>query len=352
LLYATRAARVPDTVAGGRNRTEMPRCTVQRRRAGFTLIELLVVIAIIGILLGLILPAVQQAREAARRAACKSNLKQIALALHTYHDAFGVFPSGQYYCLPNTNCMGTANVSFGWGWTASLLPFIDQEPLYNGFDFSQPMRSPHHVHLLATQIPLFTCPSDATRRPLLPPTVNPFLPERFATSSYCGNGGSFGNSFEAPVIAQNDLLTNGVLGRDSARRLRDITDGASNTFIVGESVHYDFHWDPTLYGHFHLPRSACCTLKLVRTGNRRLNPGPSATIDEKREGFSSLHEGGAHFGFCDGSVRFVSESIENTARQWTAATCTDPFDGANAGANYGTYQRLCSRQDQLPTGQF
>jgi prepilin-type processing-associated H-X9-DG protein len=206
--------------------------------------------------------------------------------------------------------------------------------------------------LLATPIPLFQRPSDATRQPLLPPTVNTFLPERFATSNYCGNAGSFGNSFEAPRIAQNELLTNGILGRDSTVRLRDVTDGASNTFIAGEVIHYNFHWDPTLYGHFHLPRTACCTLKLARCGNRRLNPGPSATTDDQREGFSSLHAGGAHFALCDGSVRFVSENIDSSSRQWTSETMSDPFDRANAGANYRTYQRLCSRNDGIPTGEF
>lgn len=321
-------------------------------RCGFSLIELLVVVSIIAILVALLLPAVQQAREAARRTQCKSNIKQIALALHNYHDNSGIFPSGQYYCLPGTPCTASAHLSDGWGWTASLLPYVDQAPLFNGFNFSLAMRNPHHAHLLATPIALFQCPSDATRKSLLPPTVNTFLPERFATSNYCGNGGSFGNSFEAPAIAMNEMLTNGILGRDSARRLRDITDGASNTFLVGEVIHYDFHWDPTLYGHFQLPRAACCTLKLARNGNRGLNPGPSGTTDEKREGFSSLHEGGAHFGMCDGSVRFVSEHIDHSARQWTAATMNDPFDRANGGADYRIYQRLFSRNDGYPVGEF
>jgi hypothetical protein len=187
---------------------------------------------------------------------------------------------------------------------------------------------------------------------MLPPTVNTFLPERFATANYCGNGGSFAESFEAPLLAQNELLTNGLLGRDSARRLRDITDGASNTFIIGEVIHYDFHWDPTLYGHFHLPRAACCTLKLVRNGNRTLNPEATATVDERRHGFSSLHVGGAHFGLCDGSVRFVSEHIDNSSRQWAEETKDDPFDRLNGGADYRTYQRLFSRNDALPAGQF
>jgi prepilin-type N-terminal cleavage/methylation domain-containing protein len=319
---------------------------------GFTLIELLVVISIIAILLALLLPAVQQAREAARRTRCKSNLKQIALGLHNYHDTYGILPSGQYYCRPGTPCNAPPFTADGWAWTASLLPFVDQAPLFNGFDFRLAMRNPHHVHLLAIPLPVFQCPSDATRQDLLPPTVNTFLPERFATSSYCGNGGSFGNSFEAPILAHSEMLTNGVLGRDSARRLRDVTDGTSNTFLVGEVIHYDFHWDPTLYGHFHLPRAACCTLKLVRNGNRRLNPGRSATIDDQRQGFSSLHEGGAHFGLCDGSVRFVSETIDHSQREWTAATMSDPFDRAQNGKNYGTYQRLHSRNDGLPVADF
>lgn len=320
--------------------------------SGFTLIELLVVIAIIGVLIALLLPAVQQAREAARRTQCKSNIKQIALALHNYHDTFAIFPSGQYYCRPNTACNSTSLVADGWGWTASLLPFVDQAPLFNGFNFSLAMRDPHHAHLLATPLPLFQCPSDATRKEQLPPTVNPFLPERFATSNYCGNGGAFGNSFEAPILSAGPLQTNGVLGRDSACRIRDITDGASNTFLVGEVIHFDFNWDPTLYGHFHLPRAACCTLKLARNGNRPLNPDPSATTDEKREGFSSLHAGGAHFGMCDGSVRFISENIDTSSRQWTATTQSDPFDRANNGDDFRTYQRLFARNDSYPVGDF
>jgi len=158
---------------------------------------------------------------------------------------------------------------------------------------------------------------------------------------------------EAPFVARDENWTNGVLGRDSARRFPEITDGLSNTFLLGEVIHYAFPWDPTLYGHWDPPsRTACCTLTLARHGNRALNPGFSGTQDERREGFSSLHVGGAHFAMCDGSVRFISENIDNSSRQRTAATMSDLFDSANGGADYRTYQRLFSRNDGLPISEY
>lgn len=265
-------------------------------RQAFSLIELLVVVAVIAILMALLLPAAQQVREAARKTQCKSHLKQIALALHNYHDTYAILPSGQYWCLPGTACINGSMYAHGWGWSSSILPFVDQAALFNSFDFSLSPREPANANQLTTPLAVFQCPSDVTRRPLLPPSALAFRPERIATSNYCGNGGSFSVSFEAPFVAQDETWTNGILGRDSARRFRDVSDGMSNTFMLGEVIHYDFPWDPTLYGHWDPPsRAACCTLTLARHGNRRLNPGPSGTIDERREGFSSLHAGGGTF---------------------------------------------------------
>lgn len=330
-----------------------PRRTDTLTRPAFTLIELLVVVAIIAILIALLLPAVQQAREAARRAQCKSNIRQITLALHNYHEVHSIFPSGQYFCKPGTACGDRQSFAPGWGWSASLLPYVDQASLYHRLDFSRSLRHAPHVELLATGLAVFQCPSDATRRSGVPPSGFAHRPERLATTNYCGNGGSFGFSFEAPALAQNEQQTNGLFGRDSARRMRDVTDGLSNTILMGEVIHYNFPWDATLYGHWDPPSgTACCTLSLVRQGSHPLNPGWNATIDQQRHSFSSLHVGGAHFGMSDGSVRFISDAVDTTSRQLNSSTISDPFDRANGGADYRTWQRLFSRNDQLPIGDF
>ncbi len=324
------------------------------RRAAFTLVELLVVIAIIGILVGLLLPAVQAAREAARRMSCSNNLKQLGLALHNYHDTFKKFPSGQYYCRRDIPCTGArATWLQGWSWNASIFPFIEQGNLTNSLNYGRNLYDPINVAIIATPVPVFQCPSDGRRLPTMGPSASTTAPEKIATSNYCGNGGSFSNSFTSDYESQisppaTPSWTNGVLRRDSAHGFRDITDGTSNTVLVGEVSHYQFTWDPTIYGNWE-PNSgtACCTLSMVRHGNQRLNPPPTATNVVKREGFHSLHTGGAQFVFCDGSVHFLSENIDFSNRQKSTATQNDLFDSANSGVNYATYQRLFSRNDGL-----
>ena len=317
-------------------------------RAGFTLVELLVVIAIIGVLVALLLPAVQAAREAARRMKCTASERQIALALHNYHDIYQRFPAGQYFCkIPP--CIDRPQWWQGWGWSASILPYIEQGALAGQFNFSLNLYDPPNVNLIATPVKLFHCPSDKSRRSEIPPSGVATAPQRLATSNYCGNGGSFSNSFETDVVAQDELWTNGVLRRDSKHRIAEITDGTSNTFLLGEVTHFNFTWDPTMYGHWDVPSgTACCTLALVRHGNQPLNPPPTANNVVKREGFHSYHPGGANFALCDGSVRFISETINNTSRQRTPETQSDPFNAAN----YGIYQRLFSRNDGLGLGDF
>jgi len=319
-----------------------------RTKPGFTLVELLVVIAIIGVLVALLLPAVQAAREAARRMRCSNNLKQLALGLHNYHDVYDRFPSGQYFCkIPP--CINRNEWWQGWGWSASILPYIEQGPLASQFNFSLNLYDPRNVDLIKTPVKSFQCPSDVSRRAEIPPSGVATAPERLATSNYCGNGGSFANSFETDIVANDPDWTNGVLRRDSRHRFSEITDGTSNTFLLGEVTHFNFTWDPTLYGHWDVPSgTACCTLALVRHGNQPLNPPKTANNVVKREGFHSFHPKGAEFALCDGSVRFVSETIHNTSRQRTTDTQANLFDGPN----YGTYQRLFSRNDGLSIGEF
>ncbi len=308
----------------------------------------------------LLLPAVQQAREAARRTQCRNNLKNIVLALHNYHDTYNTFPAAQWYCGHGQPCTNQRPTwSHGWGWTASILPYIDQAPLYNQINFQLDLYDPTMQPLVQTNLEVFGCPSDATRRQQIPPSGSGTATERLATTSYIANGGPFNNSFNSPndtsVNTQQNfnLWTSGVMGRDTKIQIRDITDGTSNTFLAGETTHYDFTWDPSLYGHWDVPSgTACCTLALARHGNRKLNPPLSASNVVKREGFSSLHEGGAFFAICDGSIRFVSENVDANDRQWNAMTRPDPFDKTNNGAGYAVYQRLFSRNDGLVIGEF
>ncbi len=291
-------------------------------RRGFTLIELLVVIAIIGILVGLLLPAVQKVREAAARLTCQNNLKQIGLALHSYHDSHRSFPSG--YIDSNTDVASdaSADVGPGWGWAAMILPFIDQQPTYDQIDFTQTVgTSP----VCQTIIPLFLCPSDQWV-----PTFQVYLTTAVvAHSNYTGCDGTAC----ASDAGFSPGINTGLFLRNSHYRIIDITDGTSQTVIVGErsSQHSMATWAgavpggqvPALEAPGPAPNDpytqAEDSLALVLShGNNTHLPSVDVPIWDA-DSFHSNHQGGGNFLFGDGSVRFLDNGIPPAAFQ---AMCT------------------------------
>ena len=311
---------------------------MSRRRSGFTLIELLVVIAIIAILIALLLPAVQQAREAARRTQCRNHLKQIGLALHNYEDTHGTLPFA--YMVG-----GDLNVS---SWATMLLPSIDQAPLWNQWDsrvpafneavaFFPPAAVQGNLRVIETVLPVFMCPStpvNATDAYTLPansggqgvPPVD--LTWTAARSDYCiptGIRGVYANiayKGNAGGSREGAIQPVGLLG-GSTSKLADVTDGLSNTFLVGERVGgatvfagRQVHplssvlgpvqggaWGDFLNGE-HWPEGS------LYDGTGFGGPCIINCTNRRSGGFMSFHDGGAFFLMGDGRVTFISANID------------------------------------------
>lgn len=337
------------------------------RSSGFTLIELLVVIAIIAILIALLLPAVQQAREAARRTQCKNNLKQIGLALHNYESTYRVFPIG-FLDVLSTN---TAAKDGGWAWDAYVLPYIDQAPLYNSFNFNyHPFGSGadpagNNFRGVATPLAAFKCPSDIkpNTRPINENNAQGNGTSALATTSYAGSMGSFDGDpcDNSATFVTVPVRNNGLFIVNMPHRIADATDGTSNAIAVGE-----IYWQPQItvgttnygsernfqFGNITTAGGPNCNqvgpatngpFNHLRSTRKKLN-GPLIGGDVHRA-FHSLHVGGAQFVLADGSVRFVSENIEHTATDWKASP-------DNTNGPYGTWQRLSAIGDGQPLGEF
>jgi prepilin-type N-terminal cleavage/methylation domain-containing protein/prepilin-type processing-associated H-X9-DG protein len=281
-------------------------CRIPAKRTAFTLIELLVVIAIIAILIALLVPAVQKVREAAARMQCVNNLRQQGYALHNYHDNQKVFPSGWY----------SGGVMRFSSFQTSMLPYIEQGPLYTQFHTylsANPVPSQaFDTPLIATVLPLYVCPSNS--RPTLCSAAAAGLPTDVALNSYVGNAG----------MTSNPVSADGVLYADSHVRMVDITDGASNTLLVGErpaTGDLIFGWtfaswgtgagdgevvlgarDVALAGYF----GDLSTNVGLRPP---LMPYNTARIDGAH--WWSFHHNGANFLLCDGSVQFLSYSADS-----------------------------------------
>jgi prepilin-type N-terminal cleavage/methylation domain-containing protein/prepilin-type processing-associated H-X9-DG protein len=266
-------------------------------RAGFTLIELLVVVAIIGVLIGLLLPALQKVRESAARTRCGNNLKQIGLACQAYHDANLTLPPGYTASAPYPS------TSPGWGWAAYLLPYIEQDNIYRQINFDSPMEG---QAIIESTISTFLCPSDT-------PPESPFAVTdatfrilcTAAPSSYAATCGSDASEVD-------DATGNGIFYRNSKIRLTEITDGTSNTAMIGDRAWADTQgiWGGVADGAVTRPGltnpwtnttgPAQC---LVLAHNNWINIKTDA--DGGLDDFSSKHPGGANLLFADGSVRFI-----------------------------------------------
>jgi prepilin-type N-terminal cleavage/methylation domain-containing protein/prepilin-type processing-associated H-X9-DG protein len=272
-------------------------------RRAFTLIELLVVLAIIGILLSLLLPAVQQIREAAARMQCQNNLKQVGLACHNYHDANQCLPPGYLATGPYSD--GATDTAPGWGWAAFLLPYLEHEPLFRQFNFGQPVQN---AAAIQTVVKVYLCPSDTpptTPFQLTGPTGSPV-----ALAAPCSYAASCGP--DASDVADPTGL--GVFYRNSKTRLTDITDGTSQTVMIGDRAWVDSQgiWAgapsgavmrPGPRNPWRLATNAAPALVLVHNNWINIKTDADGGLDD----FSSYHAGGVNLLFADGSVHFVHD---------------------------------------------
>ena len=275
-------------------------------RRGFTLIELLVVIAIIALLVALLLPAVQVAQESARRARCVNNLKQVGIALQNYHDAVGTLSPGYV----STFDAGGNDTGPGWGWAAMLLPQIEQMPLSNAINFNLPVEAQANASARLTNVSAFLCPSDPTASAFW--AVARDVATGMARNNICQVAPS--NYVAMYGVGEPGPDGDGVFFRDSKVGLRDITDGMSQTLVVGERSHRlgEATWTGSVTGAILFPtdnddigRSRAETSSGMVLGHVGEGKGPGDPRSDVNT-FYSLHSGnGVNFLFADGHVQFL-----------------------------------------------
>ena len=290
------------------------------RSRGFTLIELLVVIAIIAILVALLLPAVQQAREAARRTQCKNNLKQIGLAVHNYHDVHMTFPAGG---ITGEGEDAATERSHGASLWVGILPYCDFSNLFADLDFTSNkhltfwVTGPNRFTLSGVRPPYMFCPS------MVLDTGVRQTDQNWAAGSYIGMSGATSNPDLLGDSSHGLRSSGGAFIRNDTQKIRDFTDGTSNTIMIAEQSGRTFdnsgatvdrrahggegNWVATSW----ITREDCWNLTTLRypfgskdstlanTGGQQCN-----TV------VNSEHTGGLQVLLTDGSVRFVSENVD------------------------------------------
>jgi prepilin-type N-terminal cleavage/methylation domain-containing protein/prepilin-type processing-associated H-X9-DG protein len=299
------------------------------RRPAFTLIELLVVIAIIAILIALLVPAVQKVREAAARLQCQNNLKQIALSVHSYADAYKMFPPGQNSLLSTNNPL---NGDWHEGWLLFILPYLDQIPMYESWQANRAATPTWEMPQLVfgqvgVALPVYGCPSDPYRLQFAPADVGGGSQPEGPSASYVGNAGSaaFGQAGGGGNL-------NGVLFPDSAVTFVQITDGTSNTLLASEIILgpmagatdqfssgdrrgriWNSYDGEQLFSTLNPPNSSIADIAFGCNQSFALAPclavGYGIAGDNYNMSARSYHTGGINVALCDGSIRFVAQSV-------------------------------------------
>lgn len=281
------------------------------RTRGFTLIELLVVIAIIAVLIALLLPAVQQAREAARRSQCKNNLKQLGLAVHNYTDQHKVLPPGYVSSFTATG----DDLGSGWGWAAMLMPQLDQTPAFQAIDFSSGIESTANATMRLKNFPVLMCPSDDAQpqwpaRRYDPATGTPLdVICNVGSANYVGMYG----------ISEPGVDGEGLFFRNSNVSFAGITDGLSQTIMIGERSHRlgEATWTGSVTGALlagdpsdgvgQLVPEHGSGMVLGHAGERH---SPGDPFSDANQFYSRHSGGGVHFLFADGHISFLGRSLD------------------------------------------
>ncbi len=369
---------------------------VQRMSAGFTLIELLVVIAIIAVLIALLLPAVQSAREAARRAQCVNNLKQLGLALANYESSNGSYPYGMARENCGPNCLFSPNGYYvGSSPFVRMLPFIEQQPLANAYNYSLINWTADNSTVGSTGLSALWCPSDGSIAGLRFTFAGwgwDGSTQTLVYTSYAGNMGTFTKvpitiAFTAQHMAvlnqangvffylgwpagnppvQPDPIAPQNPGSIRPATLASVTDGLSNTFAFGEKAHGKFSQTPDVnYSIDYQYNGAWIsggfgdtlfTTLYPMNPFGRIGDDPNSdyfySYDAQEDNFSiaasSFHPGGCNFGFLDGSVKFVKETVNTWPYSPANGTPTNVSYNAltglfSASPAQGVYQALSTR---------
>ncbi len=299
------------------------RARLQRSKNAFTLVELLVVIAIIGVLVALLLPAVQAAREAARRSQCSNNLKQIGLAMHNFHDTNSALPQGASAIQSNVK---------GGTWAALILPFVEQQQHYDVFNLEVPMSDPSNADARRLVVPVYLCPTDpGSEEPVNDKHHANVVLQEVSRISYFGSMGpthidscadcpirqprednyccrlswSFGSLPNTRLEVVPGQFPGMICRWPRQVNFKEVTDGLSNTFLVGETVSEHCGFNGAFVNNFSVTSTAI-SLNLLEADEGR-NTGPALA---RACGFKSYHPGGAQFVMGDASVQFIQEFID------------------------------------------